>query len=560
MIGKVLDGRYQIERLLGEGGMGAVYEATHTGTGRHVAIKLIQQIALGDTDVFARFQREARASSAADTRHIVEVLDSGRDRDTGLPYMAMEMLKGEDVGAYIARKGPMRIGLALRVVAQACIGLAKAHHADVVHRDIKPANLFLTEEEDEEVIVKILDFGIAKVRPKTPLEGEGLALTQTGRLLGTPLYMSPEQAQGAKDIDQRSDLWSLGAVMFETLTGAPPFDAENLGRLILAICSKPVRAPSSISPGISPDIDAIVLKAMKLEREDRYANADAMFDELMKLLPDGYGISIAELRGETGRPPAIRRTAGSGVKLAAVRAVENGSTTPLITRPRDRKGDPDAETLEGHPHGSEEVGVASTLYASVSALPSPRRRAIRRGIAAAVVVSVLGAGFVAWRYRSAHADHEVTATASPAADGVLVPVHPDGVKVSINGRPAMIDDGAVKLEGQVGTKIVVTLEKDGEAKEVIVELGEAGPSPATLEWSVAAPASTTTPSSAAASAEVATTPSSSVSAAGVAHAASGAIVEPSHPIVRSTTSGTAPVGHPPVAAPSASIRFAPTFE
>ncbi|HTJ82424.1 MAG TPA: serine/threonine-protein kinase, partial [Polyangiaceae bacterium] len=415
MIGKVLDSRYRIDKLLGQGGMGAVYEATHTGTGRRVAVKLIQQIALGDTDVFARFQREARASSAVDTRHIVEVLDSGRDPETGLPYMAMEMLKGEDVGAYIARRGPMPISLALRVTAQACLGLAKAHHADVVHRDIKPANLFLTEEEDDEVIVKILDFGIAKVRPKTPLEGEGLALTQTGRLLGTPLYMSPEQAQGMKDIDHRTDLWSLGAVLFEALTGAPPFDAENLGRLILAICSKPVRTPSSISSGISPELDAIVTRAMKTDRDDRYPNADAMFEDLMTHLPDGYAISVPELRGETGRPPAIRRTAGSGVRIPVARPSEGGG--PLrITPPRAPKNQ---ELIETRPldeaEAVAEVGVASTLYASVSALPSPRRRAIRRGVAALAVLSVLGGGLVAWRVRASRGDRGVPAPSSATA-------------------------------------------------------------------------------------------------------------------------------------------------
>ncbi len=398
MIGKTLDGRYRIDRILGEGGMGAVYEATHVGTGRRVAVKVIQQIALGDTDVFARFQREARASSSVDTRHIVEVLDSGRDPESGLPFMAMEKLKGEDLGAHITRRGAMPRSLALRVVAQACIGLGKAHHADVVHRDIKPANLFLTEEEDDEVVVKILDFGIAKVRPKSALEGEGLALTQTGRLLGTPLYMSPEQAQGMKDIDHRTDIWSLGAVLFEALTSQPPFDVENLGKLILAICSKPVRLPSSVVPGIPPEIDAIVCRAMKIERDERYASADELLDDLLVHLPDGYGIALHELNGADRPTAPLRRTAGSGRRVPSVGASDRASkpTSSVRVTPPTK---PPADLVETRA-ADEEVGVASTLYASVGAMPSPQRRRRRLGAAIAALVLASGAAGLWLRARA----------------------------------------------------------------------------------------------------------------------------------------------------------------
>ena len=201
---RIIDGKYEIVRQLGVGGMGVVYEARHTGTGRRVAVKEI----LGDEvqhneQLVERFHREARATGAIETQHIALVLDSGTDAATSHPYLVMEFLQGEDLQHLLARTGPLPEEVALRIVAQACTGLVRAHEAGVVHRDIKPANLFLARRDAGEIVVKVLDFGIARM--KEVAAPENRALTTTGLLLGSPLYMSPEQVLRPKDVDARTD-------------------------------------------------------------------------------------------------------------------------------------------------------------------------------------------------------------------------------------------------------------------------------------------------------------------------------------------------------------------
>jgi eukaryotic-like serine/threonine-protein kinase len=487
VIGRVLDGRYRLDKVVGAGGMGAVYEATHTGTGRRVAVKLIQQMALGDTDVWSRFQREARASSTIDTRHIVEVIDSGRDPETGLPFMAMELLRGEDLGALIERRGALDPSLAVRLVAQACIGLAKAHRAFVVHRDIKPANLFLTEEDEgDEVIVKLLDFGIAKVRPATPFEGgDGLHLTQTGKLLGTPLYMSPEQAQGAKDIDARTDIWSIGAVLYETLTGRSPFcDADNLGKLILAICSKPPPRPSTLAP-VPPELEAIVMRCLSIEREHRFATTDDLLEQLYQLEPEGAKVARAEVwEGAEARAPSAGPRPPSGAN----------KSRPSAARIRPSGSEIDTQM-------AEEASVASTLFASSNtgspaaaiAAPKPRRFAL----AAAIALFVGAAAGAIWYLQRPNVERPATSAAIPSASAsapeaadahavtAKIEVVPADVTVMISGSSVPVargdrDVGTISLDCSMGQEIVVTLTKGDVTRKRIVTIRESGPEPARI--------------------------------------------------------------------------------
>jgi serine/threonine-protein kinase len=190
--GETIDGKYQIVRRLGQGGMGEVYEARHLGTGRRVAIKVVFGEALAqDREIVARFQREARAAGAIESQHVVQVLDTGFDPESGHPYLVMEYLTGRDLQATLQELGHLPPDLALRIVAQVCLGLARAHEAGVVHRDIKPANVFLARLDGGEVVVKVLDFGIAKLRMEKFSTVDGTSLTQSGSLLGSPYYMSP---------------------------------------------------------------------------------------------------------------------------------------------------------------------------------------------------------------------------------------------------------------------------------------------------------------------------------------------------------------------------------
>jgi predicted Ser/Thr protein kinase len=290
---RVIDGKYEVVRELGRGGMGVVYEARHANTGRKVAVKeIIGDASARDRVVVERFQREARVTGSVDTQHIAPVLDAGTDPKSGNPYLVMELLSGHDVQTVIVRHGALPEQLALRIVAQAATGLAAAHAAGVIHRDIKPANLFLARR-DNELVVKVLDFGLARVKEQLA-QSQNLSLTSTGLMLGTPLYMSPEQVMGDKDLDHRTDLWALGVVLYEALTGTTPHgEIETLGALLVSICSKPARPIQDIAPQTRDAVAAIVEHALAIDRAKRYASADALLDDLRRVLPLGFALDEA---------------------------------------------------------------------------------------------------------------------------------------------------------------------------------------------------------------------------------------------------------------------------
>lgn len=312
---RIIGGRYEVLRQIGQGGMGAVFEARHTGTGRRVAVKEIVGDELkNDPHIVERLHREARASGAIESQHIAVMLDSGSDEETKNPYLVMELLHGEDLQQLMLRHGPLPQEVAICIAAQACIGLGRAHEAGVVHRDIKPANLFLARREStridrrtdgEEVIVKLLDFGIARMREGiTGGTGETRALTSTGLMLGTPLYMSPEQVTNPKNVDQRTDLWSLGVVLYEMLTGTTPHaDVETLGGLLVAICSRPAKPVMEVAPHVRRSIAAIVKRALEIDPNNRYASTEAFLNDLTKELSVGITLTD-EMLGL--RPASVR--------------------------------------------------------------------------------------------------------------------------------------------------------------------------------------------------------------------------------------------------------------
>ena len=285
-----LDGKYRMGGLLGRGGMGAVHTATHLGTGRVVAIKVIRGGALDHTSL-SRFARETRAVGALDTQHIVQVLDSGTDAETGTPYMVMEHLRGEDLRQLLDRVGALSPDVTLRIAAQVCLGLQKAHEAGVIHRDIKPANLYLARRDAGEVVVKILDFGVAKIVEVPGDQAEVTGLTNTGGMLGSPRYMSPEQVRAARNVDHRTDIWSLGVVLYRCLTGTPAYSASSsIIDLAMEICAAPPRPVQDVAPWIPAEVAALVHRTLQLAPEDRLADMGAMLDAIKPLLPGGWAL------------------------------------------------------------------------------------------------------------------------------------------------------------------------------------------------------------------------------------------------------------------------------
>src|SRR6188768_2551133 len=220
----VVADRFRLSRMIGRGGMGSVWQAQHLGLDIPCAIKFIEGELASVAEAHARFEREARAAAALRSPHVVQIMDHGVWQ--GVPYIAMELLDGEDLGKFIAKKadGRLNAGELNPIIQHVCKALSKAHASGVVHRDLKPDNIFLVTDEENRPITKILDFGVAKSSSQA-IDGSN---TKTGAMLGTPYYMSPEQAQGIKTVDSRSDLWSLAVIVFQCVTGRLPFESEAL--------------------------------------------------------------------------------------------------------------------------------------------------------------------------------------------------------------------------------------------------------------------------------------------------------------------------------------------
>ncbi len=268
--GDILAGKYRIESILGTGAMGIVFAARHIELQEIRAIKLMLPAALGDADGVERFLREARAAVRLRGRHIARVLDLGRT-DDGAPFIVMEHLEGSDLRAVLERDGSLPVLDAVRYVAQACEGLAEAHAVGIVHRDLKPANLFLTREPNGAPCIKILDFGIAKI--SSAPDAPALEMTKTAEIIGTPMFMSPEQMRSTRDVDARTDVWSLGIILFRALTGQAPFKGTTITQLCAAVVADPPPRPSSLRAGLPHGLEEIVLRCLEKEPARRYASA-----------------------------------------------------------------------------------------------------------------------------------------------------------------------------------------------------------------------------------------------------------------------------------------------
>ena len=287
--GATVAGKLRVIRVIGAGGMGAVYEVEHEITKHRRALKLLHAEMARMPGVVARFLREASAAGRIGSRHIVETFDAGQ-LETGEPYIVMEMLKGRPLDAMIEKLGRLDYGQAIEILKQACDGVQAAHDAGIVHRDLKPENLFLVESN--RIFVKILDFGISKFDPSRT---EGMNLTQEGTALGTPFYMSPEQVRGEANLDARTDVYALGVVLYECLTGKKPFDADSLPHLAVLIHEGKYTPLKSIRPDAPVGLEAVIARAMSIDRNHRYASARALKQSLEEIDVSGKLTSGATL-------------------------------------------------------------------------------------------------------------------------------------------------------------------------------------------------------------------------------------------------------------------------
>jgi len=333
LVGTTVAGKYRVDRLIGRGGMGAVFQAANLAIGKRVALKFLDHEAARNREACQRFQREAEAAGMAESAHIVQIFDSGVT-DAGLPFLVMELLTGEDLRARLRREGRLSVPAALRIVSQILRALLRAHEAGIVHRDLKPDNVFLCARDDDPSFVKIVDFGISKVARARAAD----TLTRRGTVLGTAFYMSPEQAQSFADIDGRTDLFSVGAILFEMLAGKPPHVAPTYEAVLIAICTHDAPDVRTQAPEVPAAVAAVVKRALEREREQRFQSAQDFLTAIAALdgafTQDGSAWSESSAKSA---PSALPRRKRYGTLVAGIIATLAGFalTAYLVARSTD---------------------------------------------------------------------------------------------------------------------------------------------------------------------------------------------------------------------------------
>ena len=297
-VGDTLVGKYKVERVLGEGAMGVVVAARHLQLGERVAIKFLLPSALAREDLVSRFLREGRTAARIRSEHVARVFDVGTlDDGSSAPYLVMEYLEGQDLGAVLDQQRSLPVTIAVDYVLQACEAIAEAHAVGIVHRDLKPSNLFLTRRSDGTDLIKLIDFGISKLMERV----DGVQVTHASMVMGSPLYMAPEQMESARDADTRSDIWSLGAILFHLITGSPPFKATTLLRIRVLI-AETVPSVEKLRPGVPWDLEAVILRCLQQEKAARFSSVAGLAAALAEFGPARarrHAESVARILGVT---------------------------------------------------------------------------------------------------------------------------------------------------------------------------------------------------------------------------------------------------------------------
>ncbi|HZU85226.1 MAG TPA: serine/threonine-protein kinase [Polyangiaceae bacterium] len=461
-VGTVLVGKYRVTRELGRGGMAAVYEAEHVNIGKKVAVKVLASELASSAVVIERFFREARAAASVKSPYIVEVYDSGRLED-GRPFIAMELLEGESLYDRMARVRLFDPQSTVRIIGQVAKGLTKAHAVGIVHRDLKPENIHLCTGEDGDEVAKILDFGLAKFYSPIKTDEKAARLTREGAVFGTPAYMSPEQVKGQGTVDHRADLWALGCMAFECLTGRPVWNTEQgVAMTFAAIAAAQLPTPSRVRPDLPPTFDAWFFRALERDPNKRFQTAKELADELAKAL---------------GAPP---------ISLVNVTELE------LIERQTAPLSDPDSRTSGVKTSTAGALGAAADPLAdalrplSATDLPStaaselplagapPRRRSILAPVAASALL-VAGAAIGGWfAYLKVHRPTPAPgASASAAAPRVSAAMASDSAPPPATPPPEMPKWMATIEEGQ---QLLSAGDPDGAMRK-FKEASDAGAGP-----------------------------------------------------------------------------------
>jgi serine/threonine-protein kinase len=448
---RVLVGRYRLDERLGAGGMGSIWRAQHLVLAAPVAVKLIDREAVPDEETLQRFMREAQSAATLRSPHVVQILDYGVDDK--LPFIVMELLDGENLAQRLRRVGRLPSADTARVVTHIGRAVGRAHEAGIVHRDLKPENVFLIRNEDEE-IAKVLDFGVAKVSVGALGQvGQEGTRTRTGSILGTPYYMSPEQAQGNKTVDHRSDLWSLGVIAFECLTGKRPFYSDGLGDLVLQICIRDIPIPSEIG-SVPIGFDAWFARAVARDPEARFQSARELTDALREVLVLG-----SEAREVQWTAPEVSVTSSDVAPNSQARtriesAPDSGAVTVVAdsnsrirlasgSMPADQHAATIAAVVSDAPSVREAAkisrpnsAVIAELLAHVESEP-PRRRSgagLVFAVAGTALAIGLAAGFVFMKRERDPKYRPLPSAVPPAHESAAAHVRPKPPEHALSAR------------------------------------------------------------------------------------------------------------------------------
>jgi eukaryotic-like serine/threonine-protein kinase len=397
--GTILAGKYRVERVLGRGGMGVVVAATHLELEQRVALKFLLPEAMESPEVVERFAREARSAVKIESEHVARVIDVGK-LENGLPYMVMEHLQGRDLAATLADYGMLSIADTAEYVLQACEAIAQAHALGIVHRDLKPANLFLIKRPDGTMSIKVLDFGISKVSLPAASPAE-MSLTRTTDVMGSPTYMSPEQMRASRDVDPRTDIWALGIILYELLTGDTPFEGNTMPELCAAILKEPPSPVRDRRPEVPVELEAAILRCLEKDPAKRFGNVAELAAALVDFAPKRARLSAER---------SARILKGAGIQLS--------SLPPLLSNPPRMDAAPVAASTAGAWSRAEPKGEVPKS--------APLSRAAKGAMAA---VLVLAAGSVGMALRSRSQAPAVTAAGAqvPAVATAVPPAAPPGL-------------------------------------------------------------------------------------------------------------------------------------
>jgi serine/threonine-protein kinase len=450
MVGRTIAGRYEVIGLIGQGGMGAVYKARQPAVQRLIALKILLAEFAENETIIKRFHQEALAASRLTHPNTIKVYDFGQT-DDGVLYMAMEFLRGESLAQALSRGGAMPARRTLHIMRQVCKSLAEAHKAGIIHRDLKPDNIFLTEIEGEREFVKVLDFGVAKLRE---YEGKEGTLTQAGMIFGTPKYMSPEQARSA-DLDARSDVYALGVILYEMLMGKAPFTGDNPLSILIAHVNERPRRFQAFNPEVDvpAPLEAVVFKALQKDREDRHQSVEELLAELEACEELLQGVPYDRV---ADRLPQFAPGADGTPSLLGPGIVPEGSNATVPGRPGGRDGGTLA--LEG-------VEVPPVGDPSGADIALERRRGAGPWIAVALGVPV--AAGLAWFFVGRTPTAVTPDAAAPASVARVVADAAAPASVAAGHPVVPLPDAAVAAEPprprpvEHGTELVITTVPDG---------------------------------------------------------------------------------------------------